>query len=273
MKPFVKWAGGKTQLLEDIRKVVPHEYRTYFEPFLGGGAVFLDIKPERAVVSDINPQLINAYVSIRDDVQGLMARIDDLDKDQRVTQESYYAARDKYNDYIRNDICSLDSAALMIWINHHCFNGLYRTNREGLFNTPWNRTESHRLSYERDNLLEIADYLRNNDITLLCEDYKKVLSRASEGDFAFLDPPYDPVGKYSDFKRYAKNQFYENDQRELSVCIKDAVDRGVKFCLTNSNTDLIHGLYDEYNFLVIQTHRNINSRGEDRFGEDAIITA
>jgi len=273
MKPFVKWAGGKTQLLEDIRLVVPKEYNKYYEPFLGGGAVLFDLKPKHAVVSDANPQLINAYLAIRDNVYELMDYIDSIDKKGEVTKELYYSIREKFNDHIRNGITTTETAALLIWLNHHCFNGLYRTNRAGEFNTPWNRTTQIKGSYERENLIEISNYFRDQDIEIICEDYKSIMVLPQRGDFVFIDPPYDPVGKYGDFKRYTKNQFYEQDQIELAQYITNLRSMNVYFCLTNSNTDLIQELYKECKINVIRTHRNINSKGKGRFGEDAIITA
>lgn len=272
MKPFVKWAGGKTQLLDDIKNNTPKKYNTYYEPFLGGGAVFLELKPEKAIVSDVNPQLINAYVSIKNSVNDLMEAIDNIDKGETCSKEMYYNVRERYNDFIREGVDSVEASAFMIWLNHHCFNGLYRTNKQGFFNTPWNKTEKVIPSYERDNLLEISAFLNNNDITIICEDYKTVLERPEKGDFVFLDPPYVPVGKYGDFKRYTKAQFYESDQIELANMIKKITEKGVDICLTNSNTELVRSLYADFNIEVVSTHRNINSKGDSRVGEDAIIT-
>lgn len=273
MRPFVKWAGGKTQLLSDIRPNIPSSYGRYYEPFVGGGAVFLDEMPQHATISDANPQLINAYISIRDDLMSLTERLDDLDDVSEYTDTYYYDIRDRYNDMISNDVCSTESTAYMIWLNHHCFNGLYRTNRKGLFNTPWNRSKKQKDSYDMDNLRQISYYLQTNDIRIKCEDYSEVLKEPQKDDFVFLDPPYVPVGKYGDFRRYTKEQFYEEDQEELSECIRDLVGKGVNICLTNSNTDLVKKLYDGFHYTVVSSHRNINSIGNGRYGEDAIITA
>ncbi len=273
MKPFVKWAGGKTQLLDDIKKVVPSSYSRYYEPFLGGGAVLLYLMPKTATVSDANPHLINAYLSIKDNVHDLMQIIDDIDCGQNCSAELYYSVRDKYNEHIKNNVNDISTAAYFLWLNHHCFNGLYRTNKFGEFNTPWNRTVGFRASYDKTNLLEISAYLQSADISIICSDYKDVMTQARSGDFIFLDPPYDPVGEYGDFKRYTKNQFYEKDQTELCELIKQAHGNNISFCLTNSNTELIRSLYRDFNITVIKTHRNINSHGGKRFGEDAIITA
>lgn len=271
MKPFLKWAGGKTQLLDEIHKVLPLKYDTYYEPFLGGGAVLLSLHPEKAVVSDINPQLIHTYKMIRDKVDDLCSAIDDLDKGKPCSKELYYSVRDSYNENILGERYSVEMAAQLIWLNHHCFNGLYRTNKTGGFNTPWNRTEKFVPSYDRDNLKEISVYLTNNDVDIRCTSYVEVLMLPVKGDLVFLDPPYVPVGKYGDFKRYSKEQFYDDDQIELARNVKRLNDNHVFFCLTNSNADLVHQLYSDYEIQIIKTHRNINSKGAGRFGEDAIV--
>ena len=271
MKPFLKWAGGKTQLLDEIAKVLPLEYRTYYEPFLGGGAVFLSLHPKKAVVSDINPQLIHTYKMIRDHVDDLCSAIDAIDNGKSCSKELYYAVREQYNRKIEDEDYCVDMAAQLIWLNHHCFNGLYRTNKKGGFNTPWNRTERFVSSYDRDNLLEIADYLSQNDIEIKCAGYVDVLGLPREGDLVFLDPPYVPVGKYGDFKRYSKEQFYDQDQKELAEKVRLLDKNKVFFCLTNSNAELVHQLYGDFDIRIIQTHRNINSKGAGRFGEDAIV--
>lgn len=271
MRPFLKWAGGKTQLLDEIYKVLPSKYNTYYEPFLGGGAVFLSLEPSKAIVSDINPQLVHTYLMIRDKVDDLCQAIDDIDKGCQCSKELYYSIRDSYNTNISDERYSVEMAAQLIWLNHHCFNGLYRTNRQGRFNTPWNRTEKFIPSYDKDNLKEISDFLSNNEIEIKCSSYTEILEFPVEGDLVFLDPPYVPVGKYGDFKRYSKEQFYDEDQIELAQRVKSLNEQNVYFCLTNSNADLVHQLYSDYEIHIIKTHRNINSKGAGRFGEDAIV--
>lgn len=271
MKPFLKWAGGKTQLLDEINKVLPSEYSSYFEPFLGGGAVFLSLRPQKAIVSDINPQLIHTYIVIRDHFDDLCSAIDAIDNGNPCSKELYYSVRSSFNDNIYQGKYSIDMAAQLIWLNHHCFNGLYRTNKKGGFNTPWNRTEKFIPSYDRDNLRDISSYLMNNNIDIRCASYVDVLDMPVKGDVVFLDPPYVPVGKYGDFKRYSKEQFYDNDQIELAQKVKFLNDKQVFFCLTNSNADLVHQLYSDFDIRIIKTHRNINSKGAGRFGEDAIV--
>lgn len=273
MKPFIKWAGGKTQLLDIIRMHTPARYSTYYEPFLGGGAVLFDQKPKRAIVSDANEQLIHAYRIIRDNANELIRILNDLDGVNRITQDLYYDKRARYNQLIAQNDKGIEIVALLIWLNHHCFNGLYRTNRKGQFNTPWNRTETCKPSFDEKNILEISQYLNENDVDIRCDDYKNIMSLPLEGDYVFLDPPYDPIGKYGDFKRYTKEQFYEEDQKELAAIVMELISKGVHICLTNSNTDLIRELYKECSITVEKTHRNINSKGKGRFGEDAIITA
>lgn len=272
MKPFIKWAGGKTQLLEEIRPYIPSQYNCYYEPFLGGGALFFDVAPKKAFVSDANEQLIDAYINIRDNLQILIDSLRKLDS-VSCSDQFYYDIRNRYNEKIEKKDHDVMTTAYLIWLNHHCFNGLYRTNKKGGFNTPWNKDTEIKPSFDEKNLTDISNYLNENEIVIQCADYQDALKLPEEGDFVFLDPPYVPVGKYGDFKRYTKDQFYESDQRRLSDIVSEMRKKGVMVCLTNSNTELVKELYANFKIQVIKTHRNVNSKGNHRFGEDAIITA
>ena len=270
MFPFVKWAGGKRQLLDELKARVPNQFNTYFEPFVGGGAFFLDTQYQNVVINDANEQLINCYRQIQINAQEVISEIHNLDA-IICDKEEYLKIRERYNQKILNHQLDVECATLFIWLNKNCFNGLYRTNRKGLFNTPWNN-KSQCESIDEENLLEIHDYLNNNNIQIACGDYQLVCQQANIGDFLFFDPPYDPVGVYGDFKRYTKEQFGEQDQRNLATCVRELANNGCYVMVTNSNTPLINELYEGFHIDVIQTKRNINSKGNRRTGEDVIIT-
>lgn len=268
MQPFIKWAGGKRQLLDDLHRLEPSEYNTYYEPFVGGGAFFLSIDHPNIIINDSNDQLINCYIKIRDEVETVLqvlAELDSLD----CNAKRYLNIREKYNNKIIANIHDAESAALLIWLNKHCFNGLYRTNKKGLFNVPYNGKVKCE-SVDKENLMNIHTYLQ--DISINCADYTEICKNAKSGDFLFFDPPYVPVGKYGDFKRYTKEQFYEKDQIALANLVKKLANRGCYVMLTNSNHPLVHELYSDFKIEIIPTKRNISSNGNSRTGEDVIVT-
>lgn len=262
VKPILKWAGGKSQILEDILPLIPESYGTYIEPFVGGGALFFAIKPEKAVISDSNPELINCYIQVAQNVENVIDYLCHYEN----TEEMFYKVRSQ--DW--TSLSPAEAAARMLYLNKTCFNGLYRVNRKGEFNCPFGR-------YKNPNICD-AEGLRAASAvlckaTILCEDYKKVLlDYTKPGDFVFLDPPYVPVSEYSDFKRYTKEQFYEKDQRELADLVSVLRHKNISMILTNSNTQLVTELYGKYPIKVLQTKRYISSKSDTRKGEDVIVT-
>lgn len=260
--PILKWAGGKTQLLPDIIERMPESYNKYIEPFIGGGALFFKLNADKAVIADSNPELINMYrvVSKHSDLV-----IEALQK-YRNDEEMFYEVRSK--NWTECD--EIEAAARMIYLNRTCFNGLYRLNRKGQFNTPFGRYKNPTIC-NAEKINAAATILKNAEI--VCGDYLEVLKKyAKKGDFVFLDPPYVPISEYADFKRYTKEQFYESDQRNLAEEVHRLVKIGCKVMLTNSNHPLVHELYGRYKIDIIQTKRNINRNGEKRNGEDVIVT-
>lgn len=262
VKPFLKWAGGKSQMLDEIIPLMPDNYGTYIEPFVGGGALFFAVKPEKAVIADSNPELINCFRQVAENVEDVIGYLRRYEN----TAEMFYEVRAL--DW--KSLMPAEAAARMVYLNKTCFNGLYRVNRNGEFNCPFGR-------YKNPNICDIeglhlaSEVLQN--AVILCEDYKKVLSEyAKPGDFVFLDPPYVPVSEYADFKRYTKEQFYEKDQRELSDMVDTLHRKGIHAILTNSNTPLVNELYGKYPMKVIQTKRYISSKSDTRKGEDVIVT-
>ncbi len=261
-KPILKWAGGKTQMLNELLSRVPPNYGRYIEPFFGGGALFFSLKPENAIISDSNPELINMYLQVAQHVDEV---IECLQKYEN-TSEMFYEVRAL--DW--QTLLKAEAAARTIYLNKTCFNGLYRVNKNGQFNTPFGRYKNPKIC-DVDALHLASKALQK--ATILCGDYILVLEHyAQSGDFVFLDPPYLPIGPSSDFKRYTKEQFYEDDHVELAKMIGTLHERGCYVILTNSNHPLVHQLYKQYKIEVIQTKRHISCHGDARKGEDVIVT-
>ena len=261
-KPILKWAGGKTQMLGDLIPKVPTSYGRYIEPFFGGGAMFFALQPENAVVADSNPELINMYRQVADHVDDVINYL----KEYENTSEMFYAVR----SLEWTSLPKAEAAARTIFLNKTCFNGLYRVNKQGRFNVPFGKYKNPKICDE-DGLRAASEVLKKAEI--LCGDYLLVLEHyAQPGDFVFLDPPYLPTSEYSDFKRYTKEQFYEEDHVELAKMIMTLHERGCHVILTNSNHPLVHELYAPFTIDVIQTKRYISCNGSTRKGEDVIVT-
>lgn len=263
LKPILKWAGGKQQLWSEIEKHIPSNFNKYIEPFLGGGAIFFGLMPEKAVLSDSNPDLINLYEVVRDNVYNLIEILGTYQNDE----EFYYFMRSQDAE----KLSKLERAARMMYLNKTCFNGLYRVNKKGKFNVPFGKYKNPKICDE-EALLNASKALEGK--VLVCDDYLEVLSQyASEGDVVFLDPPYIPISEHSDFKRYTKHFFDNDDHRELSEEVNRLYQMGCNIILTNSNHSLVHELYSDYKIEVHQTKRFINSNAKKRSGEDVIVLA
>ncbi len=260
-KPFLKWAGGKTQLLDELISKVPRDYGRYIEPFIGGGAMFFAMQPHSGVIADSNPELVNVYKSLANNVEAVMAHLKTFENNQ----EEFYKIRAlKFSDLDKEY-----AAARTIYLNRTCFNGLYRVNKQGHFNVPFGRYKNPKIC-NKETLMAASNALQN--MKIIHGDYKDILNKtAQRGDFVFLDPPYLPVSKYSDFQRYTKEQFYEEDHRELADEVKRLQKIGCYVVLTNSNHPLVHELYESYEVKVVSTRRNISSKAKTRTGEDVIV--
>ena len=262
-KPILKWAGGKTQLLDELNSRSPKKFNRYIEPFIGGGAFFFDLAPSASVIADSNPELVNLYTCVRDNCQSVIENLR-LFKNQ---ENFFYKIRALNFD----DLDSSYAAARTIYLNRTCYNGLYRVNRKGHFNVPFGNYKNPAIC-QTDALVAASRVLA--DATIELGDYKTVLKKhARAGDFVFLDPPYLPITDYADFKRYTKEQFYEEDHRELADEFRRLQKLGCHVVLTNSNHPLVHELYDGFDIEIVSTRRNISSRSSTRKGEDVIVTA
>lgn len=261
-KPILKWAGGKTQMLPDLLPKVPTSYGRYIEPFFGGGALFFSLCPEKAIIADSNPELINLYRQVADNVESVIFYL----KQYENTSEIFYSVRSL--DW--EQLSKPEAAARTLFLNKTCYNGLYRVNKKGQFNVPYGKYKNPKIC-DTEALYAASSALKKAEI--ICGDYSLVLEHyAQPGDFIFLDPPYLPISEYSDFKRYTKEQFYEEDHVELAKEVIRLHEKGCHILLTNSNHPLVHELYAPFKIDIIQTKRHISCRGNTRKGEDIIVT-
>ena len=267
--PFAKWAGGKRQLIPQIRERMPEQFNNYYEPFVGGGAVIFELLPQNAVINDINRALINAYQMICEHPQEFLQEINRLDAEMwEDGKEYYYSLREHYNDKLMKEEFDVELAALFVFINKHCFNGLYRVNGKGLFNVPYNN--SRRSSVDEKSIMEISEYLRN--VRIISGDFEVACEGAGEGDFVFIDSPYAPLNPTS-FESYTKEGFDIESHRRLANLFDELTTRGCYCMLTNHNTELINELYGNkgYTIDVVSVKRMINSDASNRVGEEVII--
>ena len=288
-KPFIKWAGGKTQLMNDIINNLPNNLnniKTYIEPFIGGGSVLFNIidyfpNIENIIIMDINSKLINVYNCIKIYPEELINELKQLEYNYYNTNNKknyYYEIKNKFNEF-KNKIpkinfINVEYAAYFIFLNKTCFNGLYRENAKGDFNTPWNKSNKPCIC-DSVNIYNVHNFLNNHDVIILNEDYKQCskfidIDNDKTKTFIYFDPPYRPISKSSAFTAYTKSGFNDDSQIELKkLC--DKINDKCYFMLSNSdpkNTDINDNFFDElykdYNILRIKAKRNINSKGTDR---------
>ena len=270
MTPFVKWAGGKKQLLDKLREKAPKKYERYYEPFVGGGAFLFDIRPNVATIGDINEQLINVYLQLKKDAKKIIRLINELDR-VPCTKEFYLETRDKYNEKIRNGELDEECAALMIYINKHCFNGLYRVNTKGLFNVPYNNREGGK-SIDEVNLMNIGYFLNHHSIDIRCEDFESVCQDVKKGDFVYFDSPYLPINVTSSFVDYTKNGFSLEEHERLARLFRELDRRGALLMLSNNDVPMVYDLYEGFHIENVDVRRNINSNATKRQGKEVIVT-
>lgn len=270
-KPFVKWAGGKRQIIDKLKEFVPDEFGTYFEPFVGGGALLFELSPRSAVVNDSNKELMNVYECIRYSKK-FEAMCKELNKHEaNHTEEYYYEVRNIDRDkYKFSKLVDYKRAARTIYLNKACFNGLYRVNSRGEFNVPFGKKTKVN-TYEGQNLGIICGYLNYNDVKLLSVDFEEAVKDAKKGDFIYFDPPYD--SDTVTFNSYTEEGFGKEQHRRLAKVYKELADRGCYVMLSNHNTMLVNELYKDYNIHVIEAKRNISANGKKRGNvEEVIIT-
>ena len=239
VSPFLKWAGGKSQLVKTFEKHYPSSFGTYYEPFLGGGAVFLQLtskgKIRRAVLSDLNRDLVNCYVTVRDHLDELLERLKELQGHVRDKEFFYNVARRNFNKIkletgLEGD---LEKAALLFYLNKTCYNGLYRVNQKGEFNVPWGRYKNPAIYIEK-NLRAIQRALKQTGVRILCDDYYEATRSAVANDFIYFDPPYQPLSSTANFTSYTAQSFAWRDQERLAELYGELTARGCFLMLSNS---------------------------------------
>jgi DNA adenine methylase len=263
-KPFLKWVGGKSQLLSQLRKHIPSKFNNYYEPFIGGGALFFELEPERAFLNDLNSHLINTYKNVRDNLDELITELKKIETEYFILEpeerkDKYYVKRREYNQLKEEN--SAKKAALLIFLNKTGFNGMYRENPKGEFNIPHGRNGITSL-YNEEQLKEASKLLKRS--TLETHPYDVVISNAVEGDFIYLDPPYWPMTKTSNFTSYVGQDFVIEEQYILKNIIDGLKEKGCKVMLSNSNNDDVKKLYKEYNIYEASANRFINCKPSGR---------
>jgi DNA adenine methylase len=267
LQPFLKWAGGKRQLLPELSRNIPSGYKTYIEPFVGGGALLFSLQPQTAVINDINAELANVYEVVKNDA----ARLADKLREYVNDEDHYYSIRELDRKPEYNRLSPLERAARIIYLNKTCYNGLFRVNSQGQFNVPFGNYKNPNFADETI-LCAAGNYLNKHDVKIHKEDFEKILNIYAKKDaFVYLDPPYDPVSSSASFTGYTLDGFSKAEQERLrKVC--DTLDRkGCKFLLSNSATEFILNLYKDYDIQIVKASRHINSDAEKRGEIDEVL--
>ena len=270
-KPFVKWAGGKRQLLAELEKNFPKQFGTYFEPFLGGGAVLFDLlakKPNiKCSVSDLNSDLVLAYVTIRDTLGRLIESLENHSKNYHKDSTNYY-----YEVRKQEPKSQIEKVSRLLFLNKTCFNGLYRVNSKGKFNVPLGRYTNPNI-VNRENLITASKFLQSEKIKISCRDFESILKDAKKGDFVYFDPPYQPVSDTANFTSYTHRDFTEDDLQRLADLANQLNSKGAHVLLSNSNTKIVKKIFSSKKWKVkeIAVNRAINSNSQKRTGHKEIL--
>ena len=261
IQPFVAWAGGKSQLLPEIESEIKRagQFDTYYEPFVGGGAVLFDLLPKKAVINDYNEELINAYKIIQINVEKLIKEL----ANYKNTAEDYYAIRalDRKSDYQKLD--NIKKAARFIYLNKTSYNALYRVNKKGYFNAAYGKRKKAQI-LNKSNLMLVHEYLSDNQTTIYNNDFAEVLEKVEPNSLVYLDPPYVPLTDTANFTGYTANRFNKADQERLAKACQHLDEIGAKFIASNSDTKLVHELYQQFNIRTVYAKRYINVNGKKR---------
>ena len=274
--PFVKWAGGKRQLLKEIVKKLPSKINTYYEPFVGGGALLFFLKHPQAVIFDTNTELINAYKVVKNKYKKLREYLILMEYGH---SETFYKLIRQIDQNDKNDYRNLNmhdsdilKAARFIYLNKAGFNGLYRVNSQGFFNVPSSKKAKVK-THEWPNIQTVSEYLSSNNIKILNQSFEKVISKIQKEDFVYFDPPYDYEKGIKGFDSYQKETFGQNGQIKLANVCKELNKKRIKFMVSNHNTKLINNLYKEFNIYVLKAKRLIGGKGASRADvEEVLIT-
>jgi DNA adenine methylase len=264
IRPFLKWAGGKRQLLPILRQHIPSNYKTYFEPFIGAGAFLFDLQPKKAIINDANKELVNCYKVIRDNPEELLTITSG--HQQKNSKAYFYELRELDRKPIFDSLSNIEKAARIIYLNKTCFNGLFRVNSQGQFNVPYG-DHKNPIVAEEVIIKAISKYLNQNKIQILNLDFEASVSEAKKGDFIYFDPPYDPISDSSSFTGYDLNGFTKDEQIRLKNVCDELVKRDCKVLISNSSTEFINDIYSNkeyYSIIEVEANRHINSVGSGR---------
>lgn len=260
IKPIVKWVGGKRQIISNIKKYIPKKYSTYYEPFVGGGAVLFDIKPQKAVINDVNEELINLYKVVKEKPDEL---IDTLKKHKN-EQEYYYQIRELDRDKEKFDSLSdVERAARIHFLNKTCYNGMFRVNSSGEFNVPFGRYKNPDI-VNKKTIKAVSKFLNKSHVKIRNCDFEEAVKGIRKEAFVYFDPPYDPISDSSSFTGYDKSGFDREEQKRLKNLCDKLNKRGVRFLLSNSSTKFIRELYNDYKIEPVMAKRAINSKADKR---------
>ncbi|MEM7795554.1 MAG: DNA adenine methylase [Cyanobacteria bacterium P01_C01_bin.118] len=266
LRPFLKWAGGKRQLLPELLKYIPLRYGHYYEPFIGGGALLFMLEPDGATISDRNPELINCYQVVKDSVEDLIQNL----QQHRNDKDYFYQVRnwDRQAEFAHRT--NVQRAARIIFLNKTCYNGLFRVNSKGQFNAPFGRYKNPNIANE-DVLRSVSHYLNRANVTIYNLDFARSVAAAGRHDFIYFDPPYDPVSTTASFTGYDRKGFDRAEQQRLKQVMDDLTHRGCKVLLSNAHTEFIQNLYQDYRCVRVQATRAINSKASKRGKVDEIL--
>lgn len=272
LEPFIKWVGGKRQLLTELAKYYPHEFNRYYEPFIGGGANLLNLQPQKATINDFNGELINAWQVVKEQPEELIRLTEEHARDD--SKEYYLNIRLADRDGRLSQMSSVERAARFIYLNKAGFNGLWRVNSKGQNNVPYGAHK--KVSVPVAAIKNDHEYLNNYDIEIIQGDYRDSVTNAKQNDFVYFDPPYVPVNQTAAFTSYTKQGFGLIQQEELRDLALQLAEKGVKVMLSNSDVPLVNQLYADQQFHIhrVQARRNVNSNGSKRgkVGEVIITT-
>jgi len=266
LQPCLKWVGGKRQLIQEIDKYFPSKYSKYYEPFIGGGAVLFHFQPKRAIINDTNSELINFYNVVKNDVEAL---IQDLKKHKN-EEDYFYTIRELDRKHEFENMTDVQKASRLHYLNKTCYNGLFRVNSAGQFNSPYGKYKNPNIVNESI-LRAVSNYFNKNDIKILNTDFEESIKGIRKGALVYFDPPYDPVSSSSSFTGYTENGFNRDEQIRLKNLCDKLDKKGVKFLLSNSATPFIKDLYKEYDIITVQAKRSINSKGSGRGEIDEVL--
>lgn len=270
IKPFVKWAGGKRQLMPEINKYKPQKYNKLIEPFVGGGAVFMELQNPKTIINDYNTELINTYETVRDEVENLILQLEVHNKNN--SKEYFYELREWDRNGTLEQKSAVERAARFIYLNKTCFNGLFRVNSQGQFNVPYGNYKNPNI-VNANVLLADSKFLQKPGVQILKGDFENAANKARKGDFIYLDPPYAPLDDSQNFVGYTLNGFGYKDQVRLRDLFVKLHNKGCYVMLSNSSTKLIHELYDQFKdtTIILGATRNINSKANGRGKVDEVL--